>query len=110
MSTMPRVRFKRTASVVLPVVYEDSSQPPVPVDLTTYTITAQLRSSGDGSLAASGVVVKGDQGTDPGTFTITFDVTALDAGEYVTDIVFSDALVVVTETIAVQLLDGVTQP
>lgn len=52
----------------------------VPVDLTGYVLTAEVRLMYARTLALSATATLGDQVTDPGSYEI--DVSGLDAGRY----------------------------
>lgn len=60
--------FKRGDDLSIPCLEEADG---TPVDLTGYTLRAQLRRRSDGELAAEMTVTLADQTTDPGAFTLS---------------------------------------
>ncbi len=58
-----------------------------PVNLTGYTLTAELRAGIGGALASTVIVTLANQGTNPGEFTLLIaDTSAIATGSYVIDI------------------------
>lgn len=58
-----------------------------PVNLTGYTLTAELRAGVGGALASAVTVTLSNQGTNPGEFTLLIaNTSSIAAGSYVIDI------------------------
>lgn len=81
------------------------------VNLTGYTLESEMRAASGGALAATLTCTLGNQGTNPGTFTMHYaDTSAIAVGDYVVDIRVTepDADSYATESWTVLVVDPVT--
>jgi hypothetical protein len=110
---MVTVEHKRGATLSYSAAVTDETTGAA-VDLTGYTVTAQLRSRVGLTLVATATVTLADQGTSPGVFSVTVDA-ATPATWTAGDVLVTDVRLVepggavrATQTIAIAVVERVT--
>lgn len=109
---MRSIQHKRGATLSYACALTDDAGDPV--DLTGYTVTAEVRSSAR-ELVSTADVTLADQGTDPGVFTIEAD--AADTADWEAGALLrfdvrieSASRVDYTETVEIRVVDRMTDP
>lgn len=106
---MQTIKHKRGDTIAWTAIYEEDG---TPVNLTSHTITCQVRKRSNNDLVGTLTVTKSNQTTDPGEYTlsqIAATVAAWPVTELVADIQYSvGGVVASSETFGITLEADVT--